>query len=325
MKQILIFYILIISFLFINTSFANNYTLITNDYKIIENIEIKLDNIILRNKKFNYDNVILILEKYNQKPKSDRLYMIFNRLIYNLKIKQNKIIILEGWNIFDIDNYLYYRNLINKGEYILYVENVEKINSLSKYFPFLDNQETIEGYLYPDTYEINSSNFHINEFVIKQLEAFENKVYNKLFLDEDKNPIYINRVIESIINLSSIVEKEEKNINEKATVAGILKKRVKEYWNIGADITTCYPYRLTGTECKLVISKYININSEYNTRFIIGLPPTPIGNPSFDTIEATVNHEETNYYYYLHDTVTGKIYYAETNEEHNKFKSLYIN
>jgi len=61
--------------------------------------------------------------------------------------------------------------------------------------------------------------FQINEFVIQQLEAFEKKVYKKLFLDEDLNSKYTNEIIESVINLASIVEKEEKNPKEKATVA----------------------------------------------------------------------------------------------------------
>jgi cell division protein YceG involved in septum cleavage len=41
--------------------------------------------------------------------------------------------------------------------------------------------------------------------------------------------LYSTSIIESIVNLASIVEKEEKNITEKPMVAGILKKRLKEY------------------------------------------------------------------------------------------------
>jgi cell division protein YceG involved in septum cleavage len=70
---------------------------------------------------------------------------------------------------------------------------------------------------------------------------------------------------------------------------------------IGADITVCYPYRLTAHECKLVVSKYIRDKNEYNTRTMRGLPKTPIGNPSYDTIESTLNYNKTSYYFYLHD------------------------
>jgi cell division protein YceG involved in septum cleavage len=69
-----------------------------------------------------------------------------------------------------------------------------------------------------------------------------------------------------IINLASIVEKEERNPDEKSTVAGILKKRLDEGWMIGADITVCYPFRLTAEQCKLSVTKYLYEVNDYNTR-----------------------------------------------------------
>ncbi|MDD2907500.1 MAG: endolytic transglycosylase MltG [Candidatus Gracilibacteria bacterium] len=254
-----------------------------------------------------------------------------------------KITILEGWNIYDIDFclsspektikiedgkeeggclYKIENNkkifiktpLINAGEYINYVTNPEKIKALSDFFAFIDNQITLEGFLYPDTYTIDSSSFKINTFVIKELETFETKVYNKILSDLD------NKTVTELINLASIVEKEERNPTEKSTVAGILKKRLNSDWMIGADITVCYPHELTSQECKLVVSKYINEKSDYNTRTMTGLPKTPIGNPSYETIYATLNDKKTSYWFYLHDINTGKIYYAETNAEHESNK-----
>ncbi|MDR0772635.1 MAG: endolytic transglycosylase MltG [Candidatus Peribacteria bacterium] len=66
--------------------------------------------------------------------------------------------------------------------------------------------------MYPDTYKMNV-NFKINEFVIKQLDTFEVKVYDKILQKYDVG------TINDIINLASIVEKEEKNPQEKPIVA----------------------------------------------------------------------------------------------------------
>jgi len=74
----------------------------------------------------------------------------------------------------------------------------------------------------------------------------------------------------------------------------------------------------------MVVSKYIQEKSEYNTRTMTGLPKTPIGNPSFDAINTTLHYKKTPYYYYLHDTTTGKIYYGTTNAEHEQNKALYL-
>lgn len=274
-----------------------------------------------------------IWNKLNLNPTYFRIYKKYNSVealkVWNYKIPENatieqildalqkpifqteNILLLEGWNIFDIDEYLTKKSLIKKWEYIKYAENPKKINALTKFFPFLEWVTTLEWYLYPDTYTIDPAQFAINKFVIFQLETFETKVYNKLFKNSDIN----NANFQSVINLASIVEKEEKITANKKTVAWILKKRLKENWFIWADITVCYPYRLTANECKMVVTKYIRDKNEYNTRTKIGLPKTPIWNPSYETIEATLNHKETPYYYYLHNT-KWQIYYAKDNAGH---------
>jgi UPF0755 protein len=116
------------------------------------------------------------------------------------------------------------------------------------------------------------------------------------------------------------VEKEEKNTDEKPTVAWILKKRLNNNWQIWADITACYAYELTSQKCKMELSSHISEKNDYNTRQMTGLPKTPIWNPSFETINATLNDKKTEYWYYLHNVNTGKIYYAKTNQEHEANK-----
>ncbi len=232
-------------------------------------------------------------------------------------IEEDEITLLEGWNIFDYDLYLTQKWLISEWEYISYVENKEKIEKLTDFFPFLKWLDTLEWYLYPDTYKIDKSNFKINNFVIKQLENFENKVYKNILWELS------NSEVEKLIKLASIVEKEEKIEANKPIVAWILKKRLVSDWMIWADITVCYPYRLTSEECKMVVSKYINEENDYNTRTKYWLPKTPIWNPSLSTIKATLNYKESPYWFYLHDK-SGQIHYWKTNEEHIQNKNSYL-
>ena len=226
---------------------------------------------------------------------------------------------LEGWNIFDYDEYLTNIWFIEAWEFIAYCENPEKIQALSVFFPqFLSpDLKSLEWFLYPDTYTIDTANFGINKLVIKMLENFETKI-GSFITNEDIQDIH------NLTILASIVEKEERNPSEKSTVAGILKKRLDAWWMIGADITVCYPHRLTSEECKLSVTKYLYEENDYNTRQKRGLPAWPIWNPSLETLKATISHKKTPYWFYLHDTVTGKIYYAKTNEEHSINKSRYL-
>lgn len=286
----------------------------------VEKISEKLDinkNYLKIYLKYNKPDFELIAWKFKIKDNSN-IEIILKWLNTPIIAGETDITILEWWNIYDIDDYLASKDLINSEEYINYVTDLEKIEKLTEFFPFIKWLETLEWFLYPDTYTVVSDNFKINEFVIKQLENFENKVYKTILSDID------NKKIENLINLSSIVEKEEKSASAKPIVAWILKKRLDEWWMLWADITVCYPHKLTADQCKLVISKYIKEESEYNTRTMKWLPKTPIWNPSYETINATLNLEETEYWFYLHDTDSWKIYYATDNAEHEQNKRLYL-
>ena len=324
MKKIIIYILLIITLylIYIYNNFENKIIIKQQQIITIN----KWENLKILSKKLNINYYLLQHYIHNNNKnfkllawkfkieKNSTITNIIKSLEKPLAEQQVNITILEWWNIFDIDRYLTNKWFINKWDYIKYVENHEKIKSLSKFYKFLNPAFiTLEWFLYPDSYKIKYP-VQINKLVIKQLDNFEQKVYNKILLN--KNTLDILK----IINLASIVEKEEKTNSEKPTVAGILKKRLENNWNIWADITVCYPHKLTANECKMVISKYINEKSEYNTRTMTGLPKTPIWNPSFETIYSTLYYKKTQYWYYLHNIKTWKIYYWKTNIDHKNNK-----
>jgi len=226
-----------------------------------------------------------------------------------------KLTLLEWRNIFDIDEYLAKNKLIESSEFIQEAKNVEKYQ---KNYPFLEKALSLEWFLYPDTYFVNPNDFSIEKLNTLLLNNFKQKIYTPLL-----SPLSSENIHELII-LASIVEKEERNIAEKPTVAGILLKRYQNNWFIGADITACYAYELTSEECRKNLSKYIADKNEYNTRTMVWLPKTPINNPNIESIKASLNPKYTQYWYYLHDIQTWQIYYAKTNEEHVRNKRLYI-
>lgn len=221
---------------------------------------------------------------------------------------------LEGWNIFDIDEFLTNESYINAWEFISFAEN----HNLESDYVFLDGISSLEWYLYPDTYAFNPNNIFPEIIARKMLDAFNTSIFQWYLVDAD------NETIAEIVTLASIVEKEERNPDERPTVAGILSKRLDEWWQIGADITVCYPFRLTSEECKFSVTKYLYEVNDYNTRQKFWLPAGPIWNPSESSITAVLSPTDTPYYYYLHDTLTGEIYYGETNADHERNKQLYL-
>ena len=234
-----------------------------------------------------------------------------------LNSEQERLTIFEWWNIFDIDEHLTNRWLINSWDFIKEARNIEKYK---ENYPFLKEALSLEWFLYPDTYFIIPSMFSTEGITKILLNTFNSRVYIPLLKDKTSTEIV------EIVNMASIVEREAFAkwwLQEKATIAWILLKRYKERWFIWADITVCYPYELTSNECRLVVSKYINERNDYNTRTKLWLPKTPINNPHVSSIESVINPIDTPYYYYLHDR-NWNIHYARTNEEHNRNRYLYL-
>lgn len=265
--------------------------------------------------KLNQEKQIWVMEWEYRLLEWDTIEWIIKTLSYWAKSVEEKLTILEWWNIYDIDEYLVKRWLANKWDFISEAKN---INNYKNDYSFLENALSLEWYLYPDTYFINPSTFKLENFNKTLLNNFRKKSYDNILSTLTK------KQINEVIILASILEKEERNTQEKPIVAGILKKRYAENWFIWADITACYAFELTSNECKMNLSKYIAERNDYNTRNMTWLPKTPICNPSFESVNAIINSKSSPYYYYLHDIRTGKVYYGKTNEEHMRNKNLYI-
>ena len=183
-------------------------------------------------------------------------------------------------------------------------------------YPFLEGKTSFEGFLYPDTYRVRPS-ANLEEFLNTLLAIFDERIYAKLTPTQQKN-------IYPTLILASIVEREERNPEEKAVVAGVLTERLRIRMMLGADATVCYALALSSKVCTPTqIVNGLDSKSPYNTRKVSGLPPTPIANPSRDTWLATLFPKKTEALYYLHNP-EGGIHYANTNEEHNANKRKYL-
>lgn len=221
-----------------------------------------------------------------------------------------EITILPGWNIFDIDQMLVYKSIINPWELIGLSKNLPA--DLLNEYAFLKGH-TLEWFIYPDTYRI-ALDSKLIDIVKIALEEFNTKIYVNY-----KSKDFYNNLI-----MWSIVEREEKNVDNKPIVAWILEKRLDEWISIWADATVCYQYELTQKECTpAFIWEHIYIKSKYNTRDKLWLPPTPISNMTSDTFDAVMNPKKSDYYYYLHD-MKWQIHFASTLKGHNSNKNLYL-
>ncbi|MBS9766593.1 MAG: endolytic transglycosylase MltG [Flavobacteriaceae bacterium] len=132
---------------------------------------------------------------------------------------------------------------------------------------------------------------------------------------------------QEISTLASIVQKETVHYKEQPTVAGLYLNRLKKGWALQSDPTVIYALQKeknVTTPIRRVLTKYLKIDSPYNTYKNVGLPPGPIGMPDIKAIDAVLNAEKHSYFYMCASTKNiGQHIFAKSLSEHNRNASKY--
>lgn len=248
--------------------------------------------------------------------------------------------VLEWWSIYDIDASLAEKWVIEKWSYIAYVSSGAVIGRAGEWYSYIADAyathafPSLEWRLYPDTYFIDPTKDPINQLVRLQLQAFDEKVYEPYktaitafpsLLQAKWIELSFTMDLRNILRLATVVEKEERNLQNKPTVAWIFFNRLEQWTLLGADITLCYGLHQPYETCtpSLIGQHVADTENPYNTRMQRWLPPTPIANPSVDTIRSVLEFAKTDYFFYIHDN-NGIIRYAEDIQWHNDNISKYL-
>lgn len=236
-----------------------------------------------------------------------------------------RMTILEGWSIYDIDQELTQKGLIQAGEFVNKASDLSLIQRLKSNFSFLSilpEGKSLEGFLYPDTYFLDQ-NWDISEQLLTaQLKNFQQKIWDPYH--EKIVSFWYNLSPYQVVILASVIENEEKKSENKPIIAGIFLNRLERGMRLDADVTLCYGLKVTHDKCRQnIVPNLSDSTNPYNTRQVLGLMPTPISSPSEETFSALLNFKKTDYLFYLHDQLGG-IHYGATNEEHISNVAIYL-
>jgi UPF0755 protein len=124
------------------------------------------------------------------------------------------------------------------------------------------------------------------------------------------------------------VQKETAKIDERPRVAGVYLNRYKNAIKLDADPTVIYAKKLVENDfnqvIKQVLYKHLEIDSKYNTYKYSTLPPGPIVTPDITAIDAVLNPEKHDYYYFVADVENfGYHKFAKTLAQHNANAAAY--
>lgn len=269
--------------------------------------------------------------------KNKNIFLLFLK-IYNPKFKP----VAGEWRIIKGNNIISALKNINNAEIIteiritipegLELKKILKLISKKTGIPFEDLKKVayepsvfrdifesrippnLEGYLFPDTYEIPLyySPEKILRIMIKRL--FE--VLDELGYDTIKYRLKLS--LHQILTLASIVEKEAVYDYEKKIIASVYYNRLKRNMPLQADPTIQY---LLPEPLFPLPLKFLKLDSPYNTYRKKGLPPTPICSPGKAAIEAVLYPAKTDYLYFVAKG-DGTHIFSKTFREHLKNKRI---
>lgn len=176
----------------------------------------------------------------------------------------------------------------------------------------------------PNTYEFywNTSAEEFRNRMKKEYDRF----WNETRMAQAEK---LNLTKEEVMSLAAIVQKETAMTEERPRVAGVYLNRLRVGMLLQADPTVIYAMKKSSGDFDQVIKRVLyadlEIDSPYNTYKYAGVPPGPIAMPDISSIDAVLNPEKHDYFYFVADVENfGYHKFAKSLAQHNINKASYV-
>ena len=202
-------------------------------------------------------------------------------------------------------------------------QEVAKYPSLLESLPTKESgvRYRLEGFLFPATYSIKESTT-IESLIDEMLAAMDKTLTPHYSAIKSKN-----LTVNELLTIASLVEKEGAKTEDRKLIAGVFYNRLNLGMPLQSNIAILYAQGKLGQNISLADDAGIDtsINSPYNVYTKPGLMPGPVDSPSQDAIEASINQTKSENLYFVANVTDGKVYYAVTQEEHDRNVAEHVN
>ncbi len=164
--------------------------------------------------------------------------------------------------------------------------------------------ETLEGLLFPSTYQVVKSDdaLSLARRLVDETEKRVNELGTSSLDDLGVSPY------EALI-VASMVEAEARVDRDRGKIAAVIYNRLRKGIALGIDATVIYAL---GERSRDLTVSDLAVDSPYNTRTVAGLPPTPIGAPGAESLQAAFNPARGDWLYYVVSDCAGHHAFSET-------------
>ncbi len=220
-----------------------------------------------------------------------------------------RVTIPEGFTLKKIAETLQNKKIADADEFLRLATDKATLARLTADFPL--PKETLEGYLYPDTYRFkpNTPPLRVIEEMLANFENRFARPYQQAIADGGRD-------LHKIITIASLIEREAQVPQDRAQIAGVIKNRLEQKMRLQIDATVLYAL---GKHKDRVLYKDLEVESAYNTYRHTGLPPGPIASPGMASLEAALKPTESTALYYV-ARADGSHVFTRTLAEHEEAK-----
>lgn len=170
----------------------------------------------------------------------------------------------------------------------------ELLNDASLISDIDPQAKNLEGYLYPDTYQLP------RDFAPRQaVKALVDRFKKEWKPEYEMRAKELKRTPKEIVTIASLIETESKLDEERPVVASVIYNRLNRNIPLGLDNTVVYAARLANVWEGTINKSDIERDSPFNTRKYAGLPPTPVSSASASSIRAALYPAQSDYIFYV--------------------------
>jgi len=228
--------------------------------------------------------------------------------LLNGHVLLHPLTIPEGLTIGQIADLAAQDGLTDRADFLRLAKDREFIASLGI------KAETLEGYLYPDTYKFPHPT-KAREVLVAMVEQLRQVVRPDLLARMQD----LKMTMHEMLTLASVIEKETGSGGERPEISAVFHNRLKKHIPLQSDPTVIYG--LPAFDGNLHKKDLSNL-SPYNTYRVQGLPPGPIANPGIQAIRATLYPSDSRSLYFVSRN-DGTHQFSRTLIEHNQAVEKY--
>ena len=236
---------------------------------------------------------------------------VLNQLIKG-EIAMRQFTIPEGFNQYDIARVL--SGLQGLKQVAMSQESVlDLLKEVSLISDLDPDATTLEGYLFPDTYEYSAST--TREQLVEAMVKRFRRVYTS---DMQQHAAELGMTTRQAVAMASLIEKEAKVDSERELISSVFHRRLKTGDRLACDPTVIYAALIEGKYRGKIYQSDLDRDSPYNTYKHSGLPPGPIASPGQRSLQAALNPAQTDYLFFVVDAVKkdGSHHFSASSAEH---------